>query len=131
MIRYYIAPVIGTGATLEDAFRSKISDYGVPTAVIIPTGSDGKPTSTWCLNVVNTKNHAPLLSDPEIFALPDVPLDIKLNAMAQAQQTRITNKMTELGIDTIHDGQTAYREMLRKIGQKLAPTFNENNFWVS
>lgn len=130
--RYYISPIIGTGSE-EDPFRPKVADYGVSWAGSIPSNPNtGHPTSPWALVIVNAKNHAALLADGTIDALPDFPLDGKVSSVHTATKNAMINKMQARGIDTSFiAGTDGYREVIRGVGKILDPQFDENNFDVA
>mgnify|MGYP001585652372 CR=1 FL=1 len=129
--RYYLSPVIGDGSE-DNPVRAKVKDYGVSQAPVIPSGPDGMPLFNWCLVVVNTVNHAPLLADVAIDALPDVPLDLKVNSIHTSARQAMVSALTKRGIDTsIITQADGYRDVIRGIGQVLQANFNENNFDVS
>lgn len=131
MKRYYVSKIIGTGA-FGDAYRTKISDYGVNHSEEVPTDANGVPTSTWSLVIVNTVNHGPLLADPDLDVLPDFPMDAKMAAMHANTRSGMEQKLQARGINTTFlatvDG---YRDVIRGLGRKLNPDFSENNFDVS
>ena len=130
--RYYISPIVGDG-TEFNPFRPKIADYGVAWAGSIPSDpKTGHPTSTWTLVLVNAKNHAALLADGAIDALPDFPLDGKVSSVHTATKKSMVNKMKARGINTSFiAGTGGYREVIRGVGKLLDAQFDENNFDVA
>lgn len=126
MKRYYISKIVGSGTSPEDSIRAKIADYGVNHVIEI---SDKK----WALVVVEAKNHAQLLKDSDIQALPDVALDIRLAAV---QKKSLDNMKTDFeskwGIDPkFADTQDGFRDIIRYLGRLHNPNFDENNFDIS
>lgn len=132
MKRYYISPIIGTGDE-TDPFRPKIADYGVPWVGSIPSDPiTGRPVHSWTLVRVNAQNHGAILADQTIDALPDFPLDGKVSAINTATKNAMLSELQARGIDTAFiSNADGYRDVIRGIGQKLEPTFSENNFDVS
>lgn len=131
MKRYYVSSIIGDGS-IENPYRPRVADHGVAWAGNIPTGPDGKPTSTWALVVVDAKNHAALIADKDIDDLPDFPLDGKVSAIQNATKTTMKTKLAKRGIPTAFiDGTDGYREVIRGVGRLLQADFNENDFDVS
>jgi hypothetical protein len=132
MKRYYISPIIGDG-TEENPFRPKVADHGVAWVGSIPSDPDtGHPLFAWTLVLVNAINHGPLLADQTIDAMPDFPLDGKVNAINTATKNAMLSKMQARGINTEFIGNAdGYRDVIRGVGQKLEPTFSENNFDVN
>lgn len=130
MKRYYISPIIGDGS-IDNPYRPKVADYGVPWAGLIPTDQDGKPVAVWALVLVSAANHAKLLADKDIHGLPDFPLDGKVSAIQNATKNVMKARLAARGIDTAFiDGTDGYREVVRGIGRKLQADFDENNFDV-
>lgn len=132
MKRYYISPIIGDG-TEFNPFRPKIADYGVAWVGSIPSDPNtGQPLFNWTLVMVNAVNHGTVLADNAIDALPDFPLDGKVSAINTATKNAMLTKLEARGIDTAFIGNAdGYRDVIRGIGQKLEPTFSENNFDVN
>lgn len=129
--RYYISPIIGDGS-IDNPYRPKVADHGVAWSGAIPTGPDGKPVKPWALVIVAAKNHAPLVADRDLDALPDFPLDGKVSAIQTATKNAMKNKLAARGIATAFiDGTDGYREVIRGVGRMLEPTFDENNFDVA
>lgn len=90
MKRYYISPIVGTGAE-DDPYRPKVADYGVSWVGVIPSNPDtGRPVYPWCLALVEAINHASLLADRDIKPLPDFPLDGKVSAINKATRNRMS-----------------------------------------
>jgi len=129
--RYYLCDVIGDG-TFENPYRSAAAAYGLSYVSDIPVDTMGHPTSPWTLTLVNALNHAALLSDSRISALPDFPLDGKISAINNATKNAMIARMRARGIDTSFvDKSDGYRDVIRALGLTLNPNFNENNFDVS
>lgn len=128
--RYYLAPIVGDGSE-QNPFRAKVP-RGVNHVAEIKIGPDGKPASAYALVLVAAINHLPLLTDPEIDALPDFPKDAKVNAMHAATKTAMRAAMTKRGIPTADvDNADGYRDVIRSIGRGLNGNFHEDNFDVS
>lgn len=129
--RYYLCDVIGDG-TEDNPFRPAVADYGVNWSGSIPTGEDGRPTTTWALVIVGAKDHAQLRKDARLDALPDFPLDGKVSAVNTASRNALTAAMSKRGVPTsglqLADG---YRDAIRQIGKSLDPAFDENKFDVA
>lgn len=129
--RYYISPIIGDGSE-NNPYRPKVADHGVAWSGAIPSGPDGKPTSSWALVIVAAKNHAAIIADKDIDDLPEFPLDGKVSAIQTQTKNAMKSKMEKRGISTAFvDGTDGYREVIRGIGRQLEPTFDENNFDVA
>lgn len=132
MKRYYISPIVGTGAE-DDPYRPKVADYGVSWVGVIPSNPDtGRPVYPWCLVLVEAINHAALLADGAIDALPEFPLDGKVSAITRATKTRMSTALSKRGIDTSFIGSAdGYRDVIRGIGRSLEASFDENGFDVA
>jgi hypothetical protein len=130
MKRYYLCPIVGDGSEFN-TYRAKVADYNVNHLAVIPVDmTTGKPLFTWCLVLVDTINHTPILNDLAINAMPDFNLDGKVadipsvtaNALKTTLQTKYAVNITGINI---------YRMVIRKVGQTLDHNYNENNFDVS
>lgn len=128
MRRYFLSPVIGSGG-ITDPYRAKIADFGVGVVALIPTNAQGQPTSAWALCLVNAPNHTALLSDRDIKALPDFPLDAKFEAMSGPAISAGVAALSHFDIPLAElETEHGYREFIRSLGQRLEPAFNESNF---
>ncbi len=132
MKRYYISKIIGDGSDLNP-YRTKVAGYGVNHVSVIENDpATGAPLHAFALCLVNAVNHAPLLIDPDIDALPDVGLDIKMSAVHTATKNALLSRLTARGFDTADFGTAdGFRDVVKGIGLQLSPTFNENHFDVS
>lgn len=132
MKRYYISPIAGDG-TEFNPYRPKIADYGVSWVGSIPSDPiTGKPLASWVLVLVSANNHGAIISDPAIDSLPDFPLDGKVSAIQTATKNTMISRLQARGIDTAFIGSAdGYRDVIRGIGQKYEPAFDENSFDVN
>jgi hypothetical protein len=129
--RYYLVPIVETEGEIGPVFSPKVP-AGVNFAAEIKTGEDGRPVVPWALVLVSASNHLPLLSDPEIHALPDFPKDAKVGAMHQATKLAMRAGLIARGLNaSIADNADGFRDVLRGIGRHLNPTFHEDNFDVA
>ena len=109
-------------------YKTKISAvYGVSSVNVMFVVA-GVPQ--WALVLVNTPNHTALLSDPEIFALPDFSLDGRYNDIPNVIRNAVSARATTLSITLPAGGLVTWREVLRAVGKKAQASFDENNFWV-
>jgi hypothetical protein len=123
--RWYIAPVIGTGAE-EDAYRPKVPE-GINWVAVIPSNPDGTPRFNWCLVKVAATDHSALLNDAEIDAMPNIALDDPISTLSAAMRNAIQNRLEARGIDTSGITlQTTFRQIVRRIGRHLDTDFGEN-----
>lgn len=132
MKRYYLSNIVGTGDDM-DPYRPKVADHGVSWVGVIPSDPvTGKPVSTWALVLVEAINHAALLADGAIDALPVFPLDGKVSAIQTATKNAMVSDLQARGIDTAFIGNAdGYRDVIRGIGRTLEPAFDENHFDVA
>ncbi len=128
--RYYVCDIIGNG-TEENPYRPAVADYGVSWVGSIPTNEQGHPVFAWSLVLVASKEHASLRGDNRIDPLPDFPLDGRMNAINQAASAALSAALLKRSIAVSYGGTDGYRDVIRAIGRKLEPTFNENNFDVA
>ncbi len=136
--RYYICDIIGDGTDsmptpTTGPYRPSIADLGVSWVGSIPSDPEtGSPLHSWTLVLVNTDNHTRVLSAKGVDALPDFPLDGKINAINNVTRNAMLGKLGARGIDTSFIGNAdGYREVIRGIGKKLDVAFDENNFDVA
>lgn len=132
MKRYYLAPIVGNGSR-ENPYRAKVQDYGVTHVAVVPTDPlTGIPLFSWALVLVSAPNHSTLLTDLDLTALPDFPLDAVLSALQagvrNAMLTALANRGVDIGPINTNWG---YRQVIRHVGQHLDGNFSENNFDVS
>lgn len=131
MKRYYLSPIVGTGQK-DDPYRALVANYRVNHSAIIPTGFDGRPTSTWALCIVETNNHVPLLTDASLSVLPDFPKDARMSAMGMGAKNQAAAALAKFNVTVDLDPSSkAYREVLRDVGRRLEPSFHEDEFDVT
>lgn len=128
--RYYLCDIIGTGDEF-DPYRPAVADAGVNWAWVAPDSVNGHPTGTWGMAIVATDKHAALRSNPQIDALPEFPLDGKMNAINTAASSALSAALSKRGIDVSWGGTAGYREVLQSIGRTNNPAFNIDDFDVS
>ena len=130
--RYYLADIIGDGTDEGGDFRPAVADYPVKWAGPFPINDQtGHPLKNWTLVTVEADNHAPLLQDSRLDALPDWPLDGKVSGINTSTKNAMLAAMTRRGIDTSFVvGTDGYREVIRAIGIAANATFDENSFSV-
>lgn len=123
--RYYLCDVIGDGSA-ESPFRPVIADHGVNYVGEI----DAYKTKAFVL--VNAVNHTSLINIAGVDALPNFPLDAKINAMQSQAKNGLINAMDRRGFATgLISSADGYRDVIRGIGRELNPNFDENNFDVA
>ena len=120
MNRYYLSPIIGTGAE-GDPYRPKIADYGVNWHGTIKSDADGHPEKPWCLVLVEAPDHAKLLADTDLDPLPALPMDAPLALASDLSKSRVAAAAARRGIDTSRAKTMA--EMVSTVGRTLDPTF--------
>lgn len=124
MKRYYICDVITrSDPDLGTVREPAVASYPVNWSAVISDSKD------YALVVVAAKNHAPLLADSRIRALPDFPLDAKVQAMQAATKSAMRGLLSARGVPTsVLDNADGYRDAIRGIGRVLDNAFDENNF---
>lgn len=127
MKRYYVSPVVERnvpGLGLERYL--KVRDYAPSHIAAI---ADGQPLG---FALVATPNHAVLIADTELNVLPDLPLDIRLSAMATAARAQLDAALVRVGLDPASFASSAaYRATVDAIGQTFDGNFSANNFDIS
>lgn len=136
--RYYICDIIGDGSDVPPTpttghFRPIIADLGVSWVGTIPSDpATGRPLYSWALVMVNTENHARVIEVSGVDALPDFPLDGKVNAINNMTRSRMDAVLNKRGINPAFvSNSDGYRDVIRGIGKTLEASFDENNFDVA
>jgi hypothetical protein len=116
--RHYLADIytVDTGDGLEN--KTAIADYPVKYEGGFPVNMEtGAPLRNWTLVVVDTDDHAPLLGDSRINALPNYPLDGKVSGINASAKNALLAAMERRGIDTTNvPGMDTYQEVISWIG---------------
>lgn len=134
MKRYYLSKIIGDGKSPETAFKPKIGLIpGLNYVSEIKTDpATGVPVEQYALCMAAAKNHSAILSDTDNRALPDVPLDVKMNAINAATKSKFVSDLAFFGIDSAFvNSSDGFRDSVRHLGKLLNTNFDENNFDVS
>lgn len=93
--------------------------------------ADGAAVGDWCLAVVDCRDHAALVADPDCRDFPDLTLDAQLSTISATLRNRLLTALSGAGIDTTGiTNSTAFRLMVRRAGQKFVAGFDENAFDV-
>ena len=122
--RYYLSRVIGSGTT-DDPRRAAIEDYGI--TYVAEVGD-----ADWALCLVASRNHLQFRNDPNIDPLPDYPLDAKINSMHDPTRAGMWRALERFGVNFNDLGSiSGYREVIRRCGQTLNPSFSEDRFDVA
>jgi len=122
--RYYISPVIGTGAK-TNPIRAKLADVAPNFACVIAA-------APFALCIVSGTRHDAISEDPENEILPDISLDAELAVLPAGTRADLIDRLQAWGIDTrgLTNG-VAYRTMINRIGQHIEPAFSANGLDVS
>lgn len=130
--RYYLADIVGIDLGDGIEYRTAISDYPVKSEGGFPVNPEtGLPLRDWTLVVVETDDHARLMADPRIDALPDFPLDGKVSSINTQAKNAMLAAMQRRSIDTASvTGTDGYREVINLIGVAAHTTFNVDSFSV-
>jgi hypothetical protein len=127
MKRYYLCPIrtvdYGGGPEFEPDIPA-----GVNYSAVMPP--DPAAAGAWALVLVATPDHRALLREAKLDALPEFPMDAKLNAMQGAARVALEAALTRRAGVTVN-GADGYRDLIRQVGRKLDPNFHENAFDVS
>lgn len=134
MKRYYLSKIIGDGRSPETAFKPKIGlipglNY---VSEIKSDPVTGSPAEQFALCLVAARNHSAILADADNRALPDVPLDVKMNAINASTKSKFVDDLAFFGIDSAFiNSADGFRDSVRYLGKRLNANFDENNFDVS
>jgi len=136
MKRYYLAEIelVETVPGMPE-YRSRASAY--PDLIfeggeILTDPLTGKPVHKFTLVLVKSRDHARIINDPKMHALPDVALDVKVSSIHTATKNNMVDTLKKLGVDTGFIQTTdGYREVILGIGRLNNPNFDENRFDVN
>lgn len=97
--RWFISPVVGTGAR-ADTYRPKASDHGgIAHASILPCNADGTPKFGWALCLASAADLTALDGDAQIDGFPDAPLDTTLGSFSAAVRNRVQTALVNRSVD--------------------------------
>ena len=88
------------------------------------------PTEPWALiQIVHPVNVLPIPGNIDADELPDVALDVKISAIHVATRERMKSDIAKRGISSSFvDNSDGYREVIRTLGQRVDPNFDEDRF---
>jgi hypothetical protein len=123
--RWYLAPIVGRGTT-DDPFHAETLGHGG--SALIPSRADGHPRHAHALVLVSSTQHADLEADPGILPLADLSdLDTDVSDLPAEKRAWLIAAAESRGVSS--DGLA--REIVRRIGELLEPTFDERGWWAS
>ena len=99
-IRYYLSPMIGAG-TEEDPFRPLVADLPNYPKKTFATAWEAKynlERQDYALVAVASTNHKPLLKNPDLGPLPDIPLESDIWSDPEVF-TLLQSSMAQFGSD--------------------------------
>lgn len=130
--RYYLADIITINYGEGDEFATAASQYPVTAEAGFPVNPvTGRPLHNWALAAVTTNNHAQLVGDPRLDALPDRPLSDTVSSMDEAEKSGMMAAMQRRGMDTSSIAETdTYGDVLALIEAAVRAPFDENPFPV-
>lgn len=136
MKRYYLAEIeqfeFESGSMAYRCRASAYPDLIFEGGEIYTDPVTGIPTNKFALVLVKSRDHAKLVNDPKMAAMPDVSLDMKVSSIHTPTKNKMINDLKRLGIDTSFIQTTdGYREVIRGIGKINNPDFDENKFDVN
>ncbi len=124
-VRYYLSPIVGSG-TSDDPLHSRVAAYDASVVSLMPSNpATGSPRSAWTLSAVGAANHSWLLRDPQLGALPDVPLDTHLSDLDARAAASLRASLARFQIDrSVLDSAYTYRDVLVYLARLLEPAYN-------
>lgn len=131
--RYYLCPVI----EVNDPDLGRLVKPDLPAGTTFAAAGipidpvTGDPLSSWTLVIVAAPDHRALLQDVKLDALPEFPLDAKINAMQAAARVALQAALTRRGIAVDVQSADGFRDLVRQIGRKVDTNFHENALDVS
>ncbi len=138
--RYMICPIIGSGLTLEDPFRSAAQSVpGVNATALIPTNGLGAPVYHFAFCRVGVAGSlASVAAVSNSFLFPDFPLDSQMAQMDSDVRAAMVQSVQAYNIDgnglhlTVpNDDTDSFRTVITAIAQQFEPAFNADHFDVS
>jgi hypothetical protein len=94
-------------------------------AQLIDCGPDGNPVRGWALVAVNATDYSAFNADPDIIALPDMPLDGQFGSLSVTWRSMIITILQARGIDTGSiTASSTFRDILHLIGRAIEPSFD-------
>ncbi len=130
MKRYCLAAILPPDET-DDAYRTVIDDLAKSNPIRSVQVMPGDPeTGTWALVLVAGRNLGFLNGQPGVDLLPDFPKDGRLNAMHGPTKMGMERALSRRGITVDTTSSRGYREVLRDVGRKHNPQFDEDAFDV-
>lgn len=135
MKRWVISKIVLDDVSGESVYRMAIQRYPDFSYVFgeIPTDPEtGIPTKEFGFALVASDDMHRFADDPDVYVLPDFPLDAKVGAMHAATKTKMRSYLAKYGIPTsIADNADGFRDVIRGIGQIINPNFIEDSFDVN
>jgi len=125
MVRFYVCRMIARPSEefgVEHA--PAVARHRVSWAAAeIPVDAEGRPARGWALVAVDAEDHAPLLADAALDALPEAGLD---EAIPPAARAALRARLEARGIDAAFlDSAGTLRAAVRGIGRLLQAGFDE------
>ncbi len=124
-VRYYLSPIVGSG-TNDDPLRARVAAYDASVVSLMPSNpTTGSPRSSWTLSVVGAASHAWLQADPQLAALPDLPLDTHLADVDARTLASLRAALARFQIDrAVLDSAYTYRDLLVGLARTLEPSYD-------
>ncbi len=125
MKRYYLDTLIGDGSEFNP-YRPSVADMGVNHSTVLPPQNPetGKYASTNCLVLIGTANHVPLRGRKGVDPLPDVSLDVRVQAINRAAIQATEQALARRGLPSdLFSGKDGYRDVVEAIGKAIDPGF--------
>lgn len=133
--RYCISPVVGAG-TFANPYRPAVADV-CPATALIPSKPDGSPKYRFAFCLVATDNLSAVLAVSNLYALPDYPLDGRMDGMESDARLGLVQSAGAYDLDglglhpaTAHTDSDGYRDVLTRLARTFEPAFSVNSFDV-
>lgn len=123
-VRYYLSPVVGSGAKGDPVRPLAIDLPGYPhnTYATAWTWLYNPQARPYALVVIASTNHEPLIQNQQLGAFPDVPLDTQYFEMTPEQIEAFSTAFSRFGIDPFQmmEQSTTFRNSLRYISSWIS-----------
>ncbi|MCC7484561.1 MAG: hypothetical protein IT529_06185 [Burkholderiales bacterium] len=138
MKRYYLSKIKQVTEAGETYWRHALQDYlnqDYQGGEIAVDPQSGVPLHPFLLVLVPAISHAQFAGNPELIALPSVPLDMKVSSIHGPTKVAVKGRIRAMGhaqalVDQVWDNADGFRDVLNYYGRLNNPAFDANAFDV-
>jgi hypothetical protein len=131
MRRYYFSPITFDAARQENVIRA-FEHFNLGGALAgaphdgrswVPPHDLGGRITGWCMVWIDTPDHAPLLADGDLVALP-ADLGSTFGSLSNQQRNAFNNRITQAGYVVAWNNQWTIRQILQHLCAQVEPLFS-------